>query len=144
MQTFLPYEDFAQSAAALDRQRLGKQRVETLQVLNTLLGKSEGWKSSPVTKMWHGYEVALGIYGITVCAEWRSRGYKDTCTAKLTELTLEAIRVSSLPWLPPWLGDPRLHLSHQSNLVRKMPERYQPMWPDIGPDLAYFWPSKEI
>jgi hypothetical protein len=28
MQTFLPYSGFAQSAAALDNKRLGKQRVE--------------------------------------------------------------------------------------------------------------------
>ena len=33
MQTFLPYPDFARSAAVLDRQRLGKQRVEVLQIL---------------------------------------------------------------------------------------------------------------
>ena len=33
MQTFLPYPDFARSARVLDRKRLGKQRVETLQVL---------------------------------------------------------------------------------------------------------------
>ncbi|WP_407659745.1 pyrimidine dimer DNA glycosylase/endonuclease V, partial [Kineococcus indalonis] len=33
MQTFLPYPGFARSAAVLDAPRLGKQRVETLQVL---------------------------------------------------------------------------------------------------------------
>lgn len=36
MQTFLPYPDFAESASVLDRQRLGKQRVETLQVMKAL------------------------------------------------------------------------------------------------------------
>ena len=34
MQTFLPYADFAQSAKVLDMKRLGKQRVEVLQLLN--------------------------------------------------------------------------------------------------------------
>jgi hypothetical protein len=33
VQTFLPYADFAESARVLDRARLGKQRVEALQVL---------------------------------------------------------------------------------------------------------------
>ena len=33
MQTFLPFPDFQQSAAVLDRVRLGKQRVEALQIL---------------------------------------------------------------------------------------------------------------
>ena len=30
MQTFLPYSNFKKSAKCLDRQRLGKQRVEAL------------------------------------------------------------------------------------------------------------------
>lgn len=30
MQTFLPYPDFVESASVLDRQRLGKQRVEVI------------------------------------------------------------------------------------------------------------------
>jgi len=33
MQTFVPYANFSESAKVLDRQRLGKQRVETLQVM---------------------------------------------------------------------------------------------------------------
>jgi hypothetical protein len=36
MQTFLPYPDFAKSAAVLDNKRLGKQRVECLQILTAL------------------------------------------------------------------------------------------------------------
>lgn len=36
MQTFLPYADFTLSAQCLDDKRLGKQRVECLQTLQTL------------------------------------------------------------------------------------------------------------
>jgi len=36
MQTFLPYPDFERSARALDLKRLGKQRVECIQVLRGL------------------------------------------------------------------------------------------------------------
>lgn len=39
MQTFLPYPDFEKSAYSLDRQRLGKQRVETLQIMQALFGQ---------------------------------------------------------------------------------------------------------
>jgi len=35
MQTFLPYPDFARSAAVLDRQRLGKQRLEARWTFST-------------------------------------------------------------------------------------------------------------
>ena len=38
MQTFLPYASFEESAKVLDRQRLGKQRVECLQIFNALAG----------------------------------------------------------------------------------------------------------
>jgi hypothetical protein len=45
MQTFLPYPDFRKSAEVLDRQRLGKQRVEGLQLINSLAGitNGKGW-----------------------------------------------------------------------------------------------------
>lgn len=36
MQTFLPYPDFRQSAKVLDRARLGKQRVECLQLARAI------------------------------------------------------------------------------------------------------------
>lgn len=36
MQTFLPFADFSKSAACLDDKRLGKQRVECLQILKAL------------------------------------------------------------------------------------------------------------
>ena len=39
MQTFLPYPDFKKSASCLDYKRLGKQRVEGLQILNAIQGR---------------------------------------------------------------------------------------------------------
>ena len=36
MQTFLPYADFARCAAVLDPRRLGKQRVEVLQIMRAI------------------------------------------------------------------------------------------------------------
>ena len=49
MQTFLPYEDFRASARVLDRQRLGKQRVEAKQILQALErpGEPSGWEGIP-------------------------------------------------------------------------------------------------
>src|SRR4051794_10899397 len=55
VQTFLPYADFDASAAVLDDRRLGKQRVETMQVLRALVFPSyRGWKNHPATRMWRG------------------------------------------------------------------------------------------
>ena len=84
MQTFLPELTFEASASALDYRRLGKQRVETYQILRTLTGKSDSWKNHPAVKMWRGYEKALCAYGLAICEEWRYvRGYKDTCCEKI-------------------------------------------------------------
>ena len=79
MQTFLPYEDFAQAAKCLDSKRLGKQRVEALQILNALLKPdAKGWKNHPAVKMWRGNERTLIEYGVAICDEWTRRGHRDT------------------------------------------------------------------
>lgn len=139
MNTFLPYKDFAYSARVLDRQRLGKQRLEVLQLLRALRGQTKGWANHPAARMWRGYENALVVYGIEVCDEWRSRGYADTCAAKITEL----YRVEE-PWaLPPWLGDEAFHASHRSNLLRKDAVWYgQYGWAE-RPGLEYVWPTTD-
>lgn len=53
MQTFLPYTDPEKCARVLDNKRLGKQRVEAIQILNVLLGvtQTKGWRNHPAVKM---------------------------------------------------------------------------------------------
>ena len=134
MQTFLPYSDFVQSAACLDRQRLGKQRVEVLQLLKALNGESSGWTNHPATRMWRGYQEALVCYGLAVCSEWISRGYNDTCYEKINSYSEDAEVV-----MPPWMGDSDFHLSHQSNLIRKDAEHYSQYF-SVPDDIGYVWP----
>lgn len=144
MQTFLPFADFAHTAQVLDRQRLGKQRVETLQIVTALV-KGGGWENHPAVKMWRGHLFALVAYQRAICFEWRvKRGYKDTCLDKTIELAgtiggTGIVRPGDAE-APPWLGNRAFHLSHQSNLLRKLPEHYQPYWPTVGPHLKYVWP----
>ena len=38
MQTFLPYADLTESLRVLDNKRLGKQRVETYQIISAITG----------------------------------------------------------------------------------------------------------
>ncbi|WP_300400289.1 MSMEG_6728 family protein [uncultured Nocardioides sp.] len=129
MQTFLPYPDFARSARALDRKRLGKQRVETLQVVRALTRTDYGWQNHPAVLMWRGCEEALGRYGLECCAAWTDLGFDDTCALSIVT-DLRAAGVASLRTqddlaaagaLPAWLGDEPLHRSHRSALVRKDP-----------------------
>lgn len=138
MQTFLPYASFVSSARVLDRQRLGKQRVEAWQILNALRGERKGWVNHPATRMWEGHERSLALYGITMCYEWTRRGYRDTMAQRFRPIVRGAFPVA-----PKWLGDEDFHLSHRSNLIRKMPEHYGVIWPDIPPDMPYVWPNQE-
>lgn len=142
MQTFLPYPSFKQSAASLDYRRLGKQRVEVLQLLNSIskLKKGEpvrGWKNHPCRKMWHNYTNALVNYGLDICIEWKSRGYNDTCYDKILAHLDRKMSVV----IPPFIGDEKFHLSHKSMLIQKMPDYYKKQWPDVPDNLEYIWPD---
>ena len=148
MQTFLPYPDFAESAAVLDDRRLGKQRVETLQVIRALTRETYGWKRHPAVRMWVGHVEALGAYGAVVCAEWVQRGHADTCAATMGhDLALAGVtrvrvqsRLATAGLLPDWLGDDRVHASHQAALLRKDPEHYAGHFVGVDPDQPYVWP----
>lgn len=153
MQTFLPFPDFASSAAVLDPLRLGKQRVEALQILRALTVPGYGWRHHPAVKMWAGYEEALVRYGLEICRHWCSTGRADTCADTMTrELAEHCGRpdVRSQPELalagelPGWLGEPALHRSHRSALLRKAPEHYRPLFGQEEPDdLDYVWPTSD-
>ena len=55
MQTFLPYPDLRASCVVLDDRRLGKQRVETFQILRALTWPEYAWKNHPAVRMWRGF-----------------------------------------------------------------------------------------
>jgi hypothetical protein len=150
VQTFLPYPSFEETARVLDTRRLGKQRVETLQIVRALTRPGNGWRHHPAVRMWRGYEDALGAYGAVICREWRRRGFADTCEMKIMDdLAAAGVAVPVLTEpelreagkLPPWLGDEGLHRSHQSALARKDPEFYGPQFGDVPADLPYVWPD---
>jgi hypothetical protein len=152
VQTFLPYPDFAESAAVLDSRRLGKQRAETIQVLRALTVPGYGWRYHPAAAMWAGYEEALVRYGLVVCQEWVRRGHADASAATLladlhSNTGLSVVReqpeLVTFRELPPWLGDPAFHRSHQSALARKDPSHYRPHFPDVSEELPYVWPPSD-
>lgn len=151
MQTFLPFARFDKSARALDDRRLGKQRVEALQILRALTYERYGWKNHPAVRMWAGYEEALLAYAVAVCREWCARGFADTCEAKMANDAAAAglarvprtqDELAAAGALPAWLGDEAFHRSHRSALVRKDPEVYRDVFDDVAADLDYVWPGR--
>lgn len=142
MNTFLPYSDFTESAKVLDYRRLGKQRVECYQILNTLRYGSR-WSNHPAVLMWFGYETALCKYGYAICDEWINRGYIDNTKSKILEHDWHYLNLYTLIKYPLWLGNEDFHKSHRSNLLRKYPEYYRKFWPDESDDLPYIWPVRK-
>jgi hypothetical protein len=150
MQTFVPYADFEASARALDPKRLGKQRVEVIQIVRALTVPGYAWSQHPAVLMWKGYEEALGRYGLTTCEVWLELGFGDTCAATiaadLAAFGIAEIRsqaeLAAAGALPPWLEDGVVQESHQSALVRKDPAFYRRLFPDVRPDIDYVWPVR--
>jgi hypothetical protein len=150
VQTFVPFADFEKSMRTLDTKRLGKQRVEVIQIVRALTVPGYAWSSHPAVLMWKGYEEALGRYGLTACAVWTERGFGDSCAATIAA-DLRAAGVSSIREyaelaaagaLPRWLFDEAVQLGHRSSLLRKDPEHYGPLFPGTPTDLDYVWPVR--
>jgi Pyrimidine dimer DNA glycosylase len=133
MQTFLPYEDFVESLECLDYRRLGKQRVEAMQLLKVINSDDPkiAWRNHPAAKMWRGYSSALTHYMNLAIEEWLHRGYKNTMTI---------VPIDNIFDFPPWLGNKDFHNSHKSNLLRKQPEYYNKFGWNVPDDLPYVWP----
>ena len=136
MQTFLPFPNFEKSLKSLDRQRLGKQRVEAHQILNILLNrtKTKGWRNHPAVKMWEGHSNALKVYFNKAVEIWVSRGYKNN-------MDLEKVRGKIV--FPEWFGKRKFHSSHKSNLLRKNKKYYSKFKWKEAQNLPYFWPTKK-
>jgi len=134
VQTFLPYPSFARTAKCLDSKRLGKQRVEALQIHNIVSGKRTigGWVNHPAVKMWFGYSDALALYHNAMIAEWKSRGFQNN----MSFIPIHNSKVT----FPHWLGNYYFHSSHRSNLMRKFPEHYGLyLWSEDASS-PYLWP----
>ena len=143
MQTFLPYSDFRKSVECFDRPRLGKQRVECLQLCNGIAGLSSlGWRNHPASKMWSNDLEALIQYGMTCCIHWIERGYLDTVYDKLGLLS-DRYRQNYKLTIPTWIGSYKFHSSHRAALLQKDFNYYSKFdWPENSfyRKIGYFWP----
>ena len=132
MQTFLPYANFNKTAKCLDYKRLGKQRVEALQIYKIVSGErtTGGWINHPIVQMWMGYPDALAHYHNTMIDEWIIQGYKNN---------MKLIPHNPRYKNPEWLGEKEFHDSHKSNLIRKNPTFYSQYKWDVPSNLEYIW-----
>ena len=147
MQTFLPYKSFTESAKCLDMKRLGKQRVETWQIYQTIKGisKGNGWRNHPAVLMWKDNPYELLKYGIAICEEWIRRGYKDTMLQRFNDAILiepeyQTLNGFKVYHLPEFLGDEEFHSSHRQTLLFKNQPHYSNFGWTETPKYEYKWP----
>ncbi len=171
MQTFLPYPQVWRTAKVLDRQRLGKQRVEALQILRTLhQGPWTCWSChQPVTHFnpyktgYHCYHCEAPLkrtawYNHPAVKMWK--GHETALMHYLKHICEEWVSrgykdtcwekaKAEFGWsepsaveMPSWYDDEAFHRSHQSNLLRKNPEYYGQFFAGVPNDLPYVWPIK--
>lgn len=141
MQIFLPYEDFRKSLRALDNKRLGKQRVETYQIISAISRRPKldgtpykGWLNHPCTIMWKNHLPALKQYLNYSIMEWIERGFKNTMNF---EIVNEEIVI------PSFVGNERFHSSHRANLLKKEPDFYNQYGWTENPQDPYVWMDRD-
>ena len=133
MQTFLPHDSIWLSLSRLDDRRLGKQRVEALQIYRALTWDDYGWKNHPAVRMWEGCEHWVMVYHDAAIDAWEHRGFNNN----MVRFDADPGAEDDMPW---WWGDERLHSSHRAALLHKAPEHYGRFnWAE-EPKLDYWWP----
>ncbi len=141
MQTFLPFPDFKKSLEVLDNKRLGKQRVETYQIISAITRRPKldgtpykGWTNHPCSVMWGKFVPALKLYLNLSIDEWIKRGFKNT----MVKETIEEEII-----YPDWLGFEDFHSSHRANLLKKESDYYSKYNWIENPQDPYVWLDKD-
>lgn len=139
MQTFVPYSDPVQTAKVLDRQRLGKQRIEAIQIARSILGLTKGWANHPAVRMWKkntGYLV--NVYLVAMMNEWSERGYSNEKSYQHYLHLKDLIDAGNSK--PVWMENSRVLDSHKAMLVRKKPDYYGAIFGNAYEFDDYVWP----
>lgn len=120
MQTFLTYKSFKDTAKSLDNKRLGKQRVEALQILSVVqwyanpIGKKPAYFHHPACLQWIGYEGVLRSYLNAMIDEWVRRGFKNN---------MKRQELGDVPMIKPWwMESPyiqEVNRTHRQRLMQK-------------------------
>lgn len=169
MQTFLPGHGrnpeavFLTSCDMLDRQRLGAQRKEAMQLLNAMDNPSYGWHNHPACQMWIGYRDALKLYYNRTLEAWALRGYRNEKLQPFNDIDVSSVE------FPPWLMNSPLRSTHRLALYIKAPkhalykqaltddewQQYRQLFEQYGWELhypeivkrvckdLYYWPTRQ-
>ena len=133
MQTFIPYPSAGESAKVLDYRRLGKQRVEAMQLITIIEGKakSKDWANHPAVGLWKDHLDALKLYYNCIIFEWVGRHFKNNMP--ILPMPTEPVKY------PAWFGRDDFHSRHRAALLAKNPEWYSQWGWTEEPKIDYVW-----
>lgn len=161
--TFITSESLEECAKNLDNLRLGKQRVECIQLISFIENKdNKGFRNHPILIMWSNNVDALKVYCNFMIREWIKRGFTNTIElydldeskivfykniyneeTKLTEIIKPEIKDDSIVF-PIWFNWKPLILSHQSSLLKKNFDYYSKIFicNEEFFNFGYIWMNK--
>lgn len=126
-----------ESVSCLDNKRLGNQIYR--EALTLIRG---GWPNHPCSKLWINHKYALSKYCLFGLEELKNRGRYYPHWFEVFNNYLKEFPDNGLPSI---IGNEQFHLSHKSNLIRKNPLYYRPIFGnDIPDNLPYVWSIKEL
>lgn len=127
----MPFSDLQKSVSCLDNKRLGNQIYREAWTL--IKG---GWPNHPCSKIWANHKHALAQYCLYGLDELNKRGKYYPKWYKIFQDYLNYPDTGP----PPITLIPIFNLSHQSNLIKKDPAYYSPIFGNNIPDnLPYVW-----
>ena len=136
LQTWLPYPSFRESAVVLSDSHLQQQRLHVLELLEKFhtvehselpdgYGRHVFTESSPIMRMWKGYEVQLAEYGLEVCEEHAVRTRREDPLYGKIFFHLEAAIGEGVDMgKPNWWGNADFHHGHQTALFVRDKRHY--------------------
>ena len=161
--TFITSPSLEKCAKNLDNLRLGKQRVECIQLISFIENtNNKGFKNHPVLIMWKEHVTALKVYCNFMIREFIARGFENTIPiyeldetkivfydnifneeTGLTEIIKPQIEKDSIVF-PIWFNWNPLILTHQASLLKKNNNYYSKIF-EHNPKffkLGYLWMNK--
>jgi len=140
MQTFITDGDYHKSHRNLDPSRLGNQIYREALTL-----ARRGWPHHSASIMWRGHIYELCEYAIAGLDVLHERGHYYPHHYDNFRSIQKEHKDIGRPW---WMLDGgyfyKFIRSHKSNLIRKLPDYYSQLWPDIPNNLEYLWPDMPI
>ncbi len=143
----LPEEDIVKSIKCLDYTVLDQTIVSTTKLMKILAGnKAEPRMAErPYVAMWRYYPGWLADYLRCMHINWRHRFGVTHRIYKLSHSYYGSLFPEQVEELYPyWLGDEKLHKSHQAWLLRKNYLYYAQHGWDVDVDTPEYWPEMPV